>query len=75
MKGVNKMDQPEMNSTESWGYPKEFEHKHILVDSRFNEIHAGDEYLQYDGEIYLAESLSDDAVAILERHGAIRKTA
>lgn len=69
------MNSPDIDYADEYGYPKEFEHKHILVDSRFNEIHIGDEYLQYDGEIYLAESLSEDAVAILERHGAIRKTA
>lgn len=69
------MDSPEIRNTELWGYPKYVEHKHVMTDAFKNEIYTGDEYLEFDGEVYLADSLSADAVEILELHGAERKTA
>jgi len=75
LKGVNKMDHPDIRNAEMWGYPKAFEHKHIMTDAFKNEIYTGDEYLEFDGEVYRIESLSSDAVEVLEIHGAERKTA
>lgn len=69
------MDHPAVRSAELWGYPKVVDHKHIMTDAFKNEIYTGDEYLEFDGEVYLVESLSADAVEILETHGAERKTA
>ena len=71
-----KMDHPVLREIEQWGYPKTTELQEIvMVDSLNNEIYTGEEYFDFDGEIYLIESLSSDAIEILEKHGADRRVA
>lgn len=69
-------DHPVIEQLEAWGYPKTTSLSgFVMDDSLNNEIYTGDEYLEYDGETYLIEPLSSDAVEILEKHGAERKIA
>lgn len=70
------MDHPVLKEIEMWGYPKSLElHEVIMTDSFRNEIYRGDEYLELDDEVYLIETLSCDAIDILEKHGAKRRVA
>jgi len=69
------MDDPMIREMETWGYPKEYEHRHVMTDSRNNEIYAGDEYLEMDDDIYLIAALEESEVTELLRNGAIRKNA
>lgn len=69
-------DHPVIDQLEVWGYPKTTSLSgFVMDDSLNNEIYTGDEYLEYDGEKYLIEPLSSDAIEILEKHGAERKIA
>lgn len=65
------MDHPVVKQIETWGYPSDMKvHEYVMTDTLKNEIYTGDEYYKFDGEIYLKEALSDDAIQILEIHGA-----
>ncbi len=69
------MDHPMIREMETWGYPKEYEHRHVFTDDFGNEVYKGDEYFEMDDHRYLIEAISDDAFIILERHGADRRMA
>lgn len=69
------MDHPIIKEMETWGYPKRTGYEYVAVDSMNNEIYPGDEYFEFDDELFLIEALTADAIEVLEIIGAERKIA
>ena len=61
-------DHPIIEKLERYG---ELEQQELYaVDALGNEVYYGDEIYTLNNEIYLIDELSQDAITILERHGA-----
>lgn len=45
------------------------------VDALDNDVFVDEEIYTCDGEFYLAEALSGDAIRILEQHGGVKTVA
>lgn len=69
------MEHPVITAVEQWGYPHKTGHEYVMVDSLNNEIYTGDEYFEFDDELFLIEALTADAIEVLEIIGAERKIA
>lgn len=70
------LDHPVIRDMQTWGYPKDSgKYEYVMTDSLGNEIYTGDEYLEIEDDVYLVETLSVDAIEILERFGAERRFA
>ncbi|WP_424475360.1 hypothetical protein [Oceanobacillus kimchii] len=70
------MDHPMIEEMEQAGYLKTSHRREEYgVDGLGNEVFTGEEILIFADEIYLVEVLSDDAIEILEQHGATYKIA
>ncbi|CEI81262.1 hypothetical protein BN997_01080 [Oceanobacillus oncorhynchi] len=69
------MDHPAIERTRRTGYPYSERRQMFVTDGLGNDVHSGDEILEFDGEFYLVDELSVDAREILEKHGADYVTA
>lgn len=69
------LEHPAITQTERTGYPYSDRRKEYGTDPLGNEVYTGDEMLVYEDEFYLVETLSSDAIEVLETHGASHEIA
>lgn len=69
-----KLEHPDITRTLNTGYPDK-QPSHWGVDALGNEIFEGDHVLLFDGEIFLKDELSADALNILKLFGAVEDIA
>lgn len=66
---------PAITRTLRTGYPYSEKREMVFTDGLGNEVFSGDPIIEFMGEFYLEDILSDDAIEILEQHGGVHKTA
>ncbi|MFD1066651.1 hypothetical protein [Oceanobacillus locisalsi] len=64
------IEHPEITRVRRTGYPYSERRQMFVTDGLGNDVHSGDEILEFDDEFYLVDELSVDAREILEKHGA-----
>lgn len=66
---------PAITQIERTGYPYSERRETVGTDGLGNEVFAGDPIIEFMDEFYLADALSNDAVEIMDQHGADHKIA
>lgn len=63
-------EHPAISRTIRTGYPYSPRRQEVGIDPLGNEVYSGDEILVFEDEFYSVKKISDDAIEVLERHGA-----
>lgn len=69
------MQHPIIDRIEATGYPYSERRQMVVEDGLGREVHSGDQMIVFRGEFYNVDKLPDDAIEILEQHGATYKIA
>jgi len=66
---------PMITQIERTGYPYSERRGMIWTDGLGREVRRGDAIIEFMGEFYRTNDLSEDALEILQEHGGIHKIA
>jgi len=69
------LQHPVITQIERTGYPYSERRGMIWTDGLGREVRRGDAIIEFMGEFYKADDLQEDAIEILDKHGATHKIA